>query len=80
MSIHQSKRVNGVVTKQQYAVTTAGYYDLAEYSLYDCVNEKRLNEIAVKLNTAADSLWDLMIAKLEPLQDRIRAEFRKTEE
>ncbi len=30
ISIHESRRVNGVVTKRQYVITTVDYYYLAE--------------------------------------------------
>ena len=80
ISIHESKRVNGVVTKKQYIVTTVDYYSLAEYSIYDCITERKLKTIAVKLNTDADHLWDLIFTKVEPLQKRIESEFQETEE
>ena len=80
ISIHESKRVNGVVTKKQYTVTTVDYYSLAEYSIYDCIMNRKLEAVAVKLNTDTDYLWDLIFTKVEPLQKRIESEFQETEE
>ena len=80
ISIHESKRVNGVVTKKQYAVTTLDYYNLAENSIYDCIMNRKLEAVAIKLNTDIDHLWDLIFTKVEPLQKRIESEFQETEE
>jgi len=80
ISIHESKRVNGVVTKRQQVVTTADYYALAENCLSDFFTWAQLTAIAEKFNTDADSLYALMEAKVLPLQDRITAEFQQSEE
>jgi hypothetical protein len=80
ISIHESKRVGGVVTKKQYVVTTVSYYSLAEYSLCDCINTNKLKEIAIKLNTTEDALMELMYIKVQHLEERIRKEFEQTTE
>lgn len=48
VSIHQSKRANGVVTKKQYVVTTADYYSLVDFGIYDCVMNSKIESIAEK--------------------------------
>lgn len=80
ISIHESKRAGGVVIKKQYAVTTVGYYDLAESWIGDCVISKKLEAIAASLNTTTDELWTVINAKVDPLQERIKAEFEATPE
>ena len=80
VSIHESKRINGVVTKKQFAVTTLGYYELAEYPLWDCFNWKRLTGIANELGTDIDRLSMLIEAKIEPLRERILEEYSQTDE
>lgn len=80
VSIHDSRRVNGAVTKKQYVVTTVDYYSLAEFWIGDCVIGKKLESIADSLNISIGDLWDLINAKVDPLQERIKAEYQKTEE
>lgn len=80
VSIHKSRRINGVVTKKQYVVTTADYYSLAEYWIGDCSFEKKIDGIAESLGTDSNHIWELINAKVDPLQEKIKAEFKKTEE
>jgi RNAse (barnase) inhibitor barstar len=82
ISIHESKRVNGVVTKKQYVVTTASYYSLVDCGIYDCIAspEKKIQTIADNLNADPAAVWDLIHSKVDPLQERIKAEFKKTDE
>lgn len=80
ISIHESKRLGGVVTKKQYPVTTIGYYDLAEYGLWDCIKPGKVEAIAATMDEPEDHLWDTLYAKVDPLQERIQAEFAKTPE
>ena len=80
ISIHESKRVNGVVTKKQFVVTTVDYYHLADdwFALVDF--EDKILLIAEKLNVYAGDVYDAIEAKTEPLEARIKAEFQRTEE
>jgi len=80
ISIHESKRVNGVVTKKQYPVTTVDYYSLTDSWIGDCFHEKKLVPIAAALNTSVGDIWALINAKVDPLQERIKAEYQKTKE
>lgn len=80
VSIHESKRVGGVVTKGQYAVTTVGYYDLAEWEVAMCISDGKLESIAAALNVPIEYLWDLLYDKMLPLQERIKREFEETAE
>lgn len=80
VSIHESERVGGVVTKKQCVVTTVDYYSLAEYWIGDCFLASRLDTIAVNLDTTTEHLWELINVKVDPLEARIKAEFAQTEE
>lgn len=80
ISIHESKRVNGVVTKKQKVVTTMNYYDILEFWIGDCVFDKHLESIASYFNTTYDNLIEIIHAKLNPLEDKIKQEFKQTEE
>ena len=81
ISIHQSYRENGMVKKKQYSICTVRYYDLAEnmFSLYDW-GGSRIEAVADALGCDEESLYDLIEAKLEPLQKAIKAEWSQTEE
>lgn len=81
ISIHESKRVKGAVTKKQYAVTTVHYYELADdwFSLYDYADRK-INGVAESLGVDPTSIYDLIEEKIKPLSERIQAEFSETEE
>jgi len=80
ISVHESKRVNGVVTKKQFVITTIGYYTFAEdwFALGDY--DEKLTNISEKLNVDINMLYDIIDAKIVPLQECIQAEFRQTDE
>ena len=80
ISIHESKRVNGVVTKKQFVVTTADYYTFATdwFSLGEY--DDKISAIAEKLCVDVGVVYDLLENKISPLEERIKAEFEKTEE
>ena len=67
ISVHENKRINGVVTKKQFVVTTADYYTIAEgwFALGDYVD--RISGIAEKLNVDIDVVYDVITAKTAPL-------------
>lgn len=79
ISIHHSYRENGKVKKHQYAIATIGYYDIAEFSLYDCA-DSHIKAAANLLGMDPAELYEMIYSKLEPLQDRITAEFQQSEE
>jgi hypothetical protein len=80
ISIHESKRVNGVVTKKQFVVTTVDYYTFATdwFALGDYA--EKIVIIADKLNVDYQIIYDTIKAKISPLQEHIGSEFKKTEE
>ena len=80
ISIHESKRVNGVVTKKQYVVTTVNYYIFA--TDFFCLGEyhEKIADIAHKLNTDTSTIYDLIENKVAPFEKLIRDEFMQTEE
>ena len=80
ISIHESKRIKGVVTKKQFVVTTVDYYTFATDCF--CIGEydKKISDIADRLNTDYDTINNLIENKISPLAQRIRDEFMQTEE
>lgn len=80
ISVHESYRERGKVKKRQFHITTVSFYDLVEYSFYDCHNENRVLKIAEALNTSAASLCEMIYAKIDPLVKRCEEQFRQTPE
>lgn len=79
ISIHSSYRESGVVKKRQYPIRTMGYYDIATYSLYDCADGS-IQATADKLGMDPAELYEIIETKLEPLRERIEAEFHQSPE
>lgn len=81
ISIHESYRENGKVKKRQFVICTARYYELAEgwFCLYDW-GGRRIEAAAKSLQVDEGIIYDLIDQKLNPIQDRIEAEFQQTEE
>lgn len=79
ITIHQSYREGGKVKKRQHSICTMSYYDIVEYSLYDCA-DSRIQSTADKLGIAPAELYDLIENKLEPLRQCLEAEFHQSPE
>ncbi|MGA3676002.1 hypothetical protein [Lysinibacillus agricola] len=79
ISIHHSYRENGKVKKKQWVIRTVSYYDLIEYSLYDCADSS-IRKVANETDKEEDFLYDLIYEKLNPIIEKIEAEFHQTEE
>lgn len=79
ISIHSSCREGGAVRKRQYPIRTMGYYDIVEWSLYDCADSS-IQATADKLGMDPAELYELIETKLEPLRERLEAEFRQSSE
>lgn len=80
ITIHQSYRENGKVKKKQLYVKTIGYYDITEFSLFDSISDARIKDIAKQLGQEADTIWDMIYTKYEPIESKVLAEFQETEE
>lgn len=80
ISIHESKRVNGVVTKKQYVITTVDYYTFTEDYFTLGNYDDQINSVAEKLNADVGILYNILNKKIIPLQKRIQEEFQQTEE
>ena len=80
ISIHESKRIKGVVTKKQFVVTTVNYYTFTSdmFGLGDYY--EKITDIADKLNADVNAVYDLIENKVAPLKQRIQNEFMQTEE
>lgn len=79
ISIHHSYRENGVIKKHQYPIRTMSYYDVTEYSLYDCADSS-IQATAEKLGIDPAEVYEIIEAKLEPLRERLEAEFHQSAE
>jgi len=75
ISIHESKRVEGVVTKKQRVVTTVDYYRLAEWGIRECVKAEKIASIATSFGVSVDYLWQVIATKADPLEYSIRREY-----
>ncbi|EOQ22594.1 hypothetical protein [Bacillus cereus] len=80
ISIHHSYREQGKVKKKQWVITTMGYYTLLEYWPGDCIIQTKLNEKLVDMGITEQELWDMVYVKLQPIINRIQAEYEQTEE
>lgn len=79
VSIHHSYRENGKVKKKQWVICTIGYYYMIEFGNWigDCCRlEDRLEAIGI----SEEELCDLVYAKLDPLTEKIKNEYKETEE
>jgi len=80
ISIHHSYREQGKVNKKQWVIATMGYYDLLELWPGDFINKTRLNQKLEEMGITEKELWDMVYVKLEPIINRVKAEFEQTEE
>ncbi|RXI60148.1 hypothetical protein DP125_06035 [Clostridium tetani] len=80
ISIHKSYREKGKVKKKQWSICTMGYYELLEFSPWDCIIQSKLNERLQEMNITEDELWDMVYKKLDPIIKKVESEFHKTEE
>lgn len=79
ISLHQSYREDGKVKKKQYSVCTMSYYDLIEWSLYDCAAGK-IEQLSKELGIKEDDVYNLIYSKLDPIIEKITKEYQQTEE
>ncbi len=80
ISIHKSYRESGTVKKKQTSICTMGFYDLLESWPGDFLNTAALKKKLEELGISEEALWDLVYVKLNPLIQKVTAEFKKTEE
>ncbi len=79
ITLHQSYREGGKVKKRQYTVCTMSYYDFCSTWWGDCIVGGEL-ALAEKLSMDPAELSAIIDAKVEPLSERIRAEFEQSAE
>lgn len=82
ITVHESCRVDGRVTKKQIYICTIGYYDIVDWGGYimDYFTPDRKERILKNLGMDVDSLCELVYAKLQPVIDRVKEEYALTEE
>lgn len=79
ISLHQSFREGRQVKKRQYPIRTMSYYDIVEYSLYDCA-DGAIKAVAERADMEYSRIYDLIESKLTPLRERLEADFQQSEE
>lgn len=79
ISIHKSYREYGKVKKQQWSICTISYYDLLEYSLYDCA-DRRIGKLSELIDVSIDDIYDMILKKLDPIEEKVKAEYKLSEE
>lgn len=79
ISIHKSYRENGKVKKKQWVICTMSYYDLVEWSLYDCADVKITN-VSDETGISVDDIYNMIYKKLDPIIEGITKEYEATEE
>jgi len=82
ITVHESHRVDGKVTKKQTYICTIGYYDIVDWGGYimDYMAPDRKEKILESLGIDVDSLCELVYAKLQPVIDQVKEEYAQTEE
>ncbi|MCC3866325.1 J domain-containing protein [Terrisporobacter petrolearius] len=82
ISIHNSYRENGRIKKKQWYICTIQHYSIIDCgdSLLNYVTESKIEKIANDIGIAVDNLYEMIYKKLDPLIDKIEAEYKKTEE
>ncbi len=73
-------RVQMVEGEESYLVATIGYYDLVDYSIEDCIGDRLIDQLALKTGVDSQTIWNLILNQMNPLQERIKQEFSQTEE
>lgn len=79
ISIHKSYREDGKVKKKQWSICTMSYYNLVEYSLFDC-GGMQITKKAEEIGLTEEEIYDMIHAKLDPIIEQVEKEFQQTEE
>lgn len=79
ITLHQSYREGSAVRKRQHSICTMSYYDIVEWSLYDYA-DSRIQAAADKLGIGPAELYATIESKLDPLRERLTAEFYQSPE
>lgn len=80
ISIHESYRENGKVKKKQVSICTMGYYDLFESFVGDFLIKATLDSKLEVLGISEEELWEIVYIKLDPIIEKVTAEYQKTVE
>jgi len=81
ISLHFSYRQDGKPRKRQYSLCTASWYDFVDgyFSLYDWAGS-RIERAAEAECVDIDQIYNIVEAKISPLEKEIKKQFQKTEE
>lgn len=79
ITLRESYREDGKVKQKQWSVCTMSYYDILEYSIYDCASRK-IEDISTETGVPLEDIYDMIEGKLNPIIDQATIEFNATEE
>lgn len=79
ISLHESYREGGKVKKRQFSVVTMSWYSLIETWWGDCIIDGE-DAVAEKTGLDLEEVHRLIDAKLDPIRERILAEYNKSPE
>jgi len=78
--LHFSYRQDGRPRKRQYSLCTVKWYDFADgFSLYDWAGN-RIERVAETEGVDVDQIYNIVEAKISPLEKEIQGQYRQTEE
>ena len=80
ITLHHSYRVDGVVKKKQWHITTMNYYDIIEFWIGDCISSSKLEKILDETGLKEETFYNLIDEKLDPLIQKFTTEYHQTEE
>lgn len=66
--------------KQRIPVATMSYYDFVDYSIEDCIGERKLEMISKEVNCGVDEIWEVLKEQLLPIKEKIKKEYECTPE
>lgn len=72
--------LNNTHKEKTYPLCTMHYYDFVDYDLEDCIGERKIESIAKQINIKSEVIWQIVLAELKPLHDRILIEYQQTKE
>ncbi|WP_102399514.1 hypothetical protein [Haloimpatiens massiliensis] len=80
ISIHKSYRKDGKVKKKQWVICTIGYYNIIDYGTWIGDYTIGLNNKLQDIGITEEKLCELVYKKLDPIIEKVKIEFQKTEE
>lgn len=67
-------------TKESFHLITLTYYDFVDYELKHIIGTRRVEEAARVFSQDVETIWNVVLNELQPIQSKIREEFSCSEE